>query len=120
MEYQNIEKTRCCHRLYELLVRSSEQPLIGEPWFRFVSGGLYFSSRTKSEMVANLEIGKRGLDNYLVLNPNVETSDYAPIKNLLLEEDRNLGAKNLSKKQKDVILCRILGDFFRLNYQKLG
>lgn len=120
MENQNIEKTRCCHRLYGLLALSSDQPLVGEPWFRFVAGGLYFSSRTKTEMIANVDIGKRDLNNYILLSSVIEATDYLPIKELLLEEDRVLRTKDLSKKQRDLILCRILGDFFRLNYQKFG
>ena len=118
MEFQSFENTKCCHRLYDLLKRSTILDLTGEPWFRVQDGDLYFCSNTTSHNVASLTITRVGKEENYAYNDLLKDPVFAPIKKLITLPSAD--SRVLSRRHREYKLCNDLGDFFRIHYQKFN
>lgn len=118
MEFQTIEYTKCCHRLYSLLQQSTFLDLVGEPWFKMTSEGLFFCSRSENNTVVQITIySKKSTENF-EFSLQIQTTDFAPLKSKIEELERNQDFWKLSQKESDLKMSQELGDFFRIHYKK--
>ena len=120
MEFQSIEYTKCCHRLYDLLKRSTILELTGEPWVRIKDDNLYFCSDTSIGQVISISVLSSTNESNLLLSNFLLEPVFLPLKEFMIKIRLDEKYRAFSLQQKNQGLCKELGDFFRIHYQKFN
>jgi len=116
MEFQTIEYTKCCHRLFGLLAQSTILDLVGEPWFKADENEVRMYSRTASKELVSLVIMTR--EEKISFTSKLEAPEFAPLREEIRNFFKGAGATQLPDVQLDLELCRILDGFLRAHYKK--
>lgn len=120
MEFQEIENTKCCHRLYLSLKKSTILDLVGEPWFRVTNESFYFCSETAAGETVSIETFKIMETGNLKLHEALADKAFFPLLKLCTDIVARAKTISCSEKEKNYFISQSLGDFFRAHYKSFN